>query len=315
MFFARALPDPAVEVTRRVRRLERQNSTSVRWDHRFGAVGVLTIAIAALIGMSAESIVAALGGTMSRADIMQLVAAFFGVLVMNRGLLAAARNIRRAESRGDVTLLRDRVTMWGVMAIESISFAYMLWTFENHPSMLSVQGLLLVARAAIIPFSTVYLEMQREQPPDPIDISVETEIGQGLGVMSDLVTQAYDRDIPTALKLWNYRASASMSPEMSERLERMAQAAQAYQIFKESGRVTLLDQRGQPMRHVTPTETRDIPPAKPSKRPPARATVTEERVQEAIGQGITGARAIARHLNASPSTVHGILRRMQAARA
>jgi hypothetical protein len=109
--------DPAQEVAARVKKLERENEIAVKMDHRFGAIGVLTIAIAALIGMAAESVQALLKGAISQSDAIQLITAFAAVIVMNRGLLAAARNIRRAEGRGEQPRPRDIATMYGVMLI------------------------------------------------------------------------------------------------------------------------------------------------------------------------------------------------------
>ena len=246
-FWKRSPLDPKQEVTARVRRLERQNIIAVNWDHRFGNIGVITIAIAALIGMAVDSVQRLLSGQISQGDAAQLGAAFFAVVVMNRALLAAARNMRRAEGRGEAPLLRDKVTMWGVMVIESVSFGFMLWIFEGKPDLLSVQGFLLSARAVVLPYATVYLEQQREQPPDPVDIGIQAEIGQGLGVMGDLVEQAYDRNVPTALKLDMYRANATLTPAMNSRLDRMTEAAAAYEHYKQTGQGQLLDRYGKPL--------------------------------------------------------------------
>jgi len=304
--FARATIDPAQAITRKIQRLERQNASAVGWDHRFGVVGILTIAVAALIGMAADAVVGALAGTITRDGAVQLIAAFTGVLVMNRGLLAAARNIRRAESRGELPLRRDQITMWGVMAIESISFGFMLWIFEGRPAVLTVAFLLIVLRAGVLPYSTVYLEMQREQPPDPVDIGVQTEIGQGLGVMGDLVRQAYDRDIPTALKIHNYRANATMTPEMDQRLERMTQAAQAYEVYKTTGRITLLDQHGRPL--VAQRKPSEGEPPAPRARAP-RGHDDEIAALRHEGKGI---REIARETRRPVSTVHAAVKRVEA---
>ena len=236
-FWDKKPEDPAQDVKDRVKKLERENEQAVKMDHRFGVLGVLVVAIAALIGMSFEAVQALLKGNIGQGDTVQLATALGAIFVMNRALLAAARNIRRAESRGEEPRQRDHITMYGVMAIESVSFAYMLWLFEGKPDMLSVPGFLLAARAGVLPYATVYLEQQRQQPPDPVDISVQAEIGQGLGVMGDLVTQAYDRTLPTALKLNNYRANATLTDKMDARLKRMTHAAHAYDHFKETGEI------------------------------------------------------------------------------
>lgn len=236
-FWDKKPDDPAQDVKDRVKKLERENEQAVKMDHRFGVMGVLVVAIAALIGMSYEAVQGLIKGSIGQADTVQLATALGAIFVMNRALLAAARNIRRAESRGEEPRNRDHITMYGVMTIESVSFAYMLWLFEGKPDVFTVPFFLLVARASVLPYATVYLEQQRQQPPDPIDISIQAEIGQGLGVMGDLVTQAYDKTLPTQLKLSQYRANATLTPKMDKRLENMTHAAQAYDHYKATGEI------------------------------------------------------------------------------
>jgi hypothetical protein len=287
--FRRKPEDAALKVEARLRRIERENETSVKWDHRFGALLILAVAIAAMIGMAYGAIQSFLHGQVDPGTVVQFSVAFVGVLGMNRALLAAARNIRRMEIRGETPGTKDNATMYGVMLVESISFAYMLAQFE-HPHDFW-QWVLLCARAAVIPYATVYLEMQRRQPIDPVDIGVEAEIGQGLGVMGDMVRQAYDRNVPLALKLHSYRSHATMKPEMDKRLGKMTQAAQAYEHYRKSGEIRLSDEP----QSVTPIDnsTVDAEEEKPAKgaqvvkrkRPsrksktPSRDIVTDEQKQ------------------------------------
>lgn len=245
MTFWRKSLAPAEKVKRKLEKIERENEASARRSHRVGFIGVITIAFAALVGMSYTDIEKLLHNQIDPVVVLLASLALISVFVMNSALLDAARNSRRAESRGETPAPRDVNTMYGVMLVESISLGYMLWLFEQPQNI--VQWLLLVARAACIPYATVYLEQQREMAIDPVDIAVQTEIGQGLGVMNDLVTQSYEADIPTALKVQNYRANAAMTPEMDARLVRQAEAANAIQTYKQTGKITLLDAKGMPL--------------------------------------------------------------------
>lgn len=284
---------PAEKIKRRLAAIERENERSVRTDHMFGALLVVTIATAAMIGMAADSIKALLHGALQAADIVTMATVFAGVLGMNRALLASARNMRRADGRGEQIAPRDHAILWSVIAVESLSFGYMLWVFE-HPAN-AFQIALLIGRAVAIPIATVYLEQQRRMPLDPVDIGIETEIGQGLGVMEDLVEQSYDRAVPTALKIHNYRANADLSPAMDARLERMTAAAEAYERYKADGRMELLNARGEPLQKVpaAPPEV-DVrtPPGiglvrrmrgkKPSRRPNTEIP-QDERIERIVG--------------------------------
>lgn len=276
--FRRKPISPAEKVKRKLEHIERENEASVKNDHRFGVIGVVTIAIAALVGMSYEAVSALVHGQIDANKAVQLAVALVAVFVMNRALLAAARNIRRAEARGEAARPRDIATMYGVMLIESISFGYMLSLFEDPQSL--IQWTLLFARSGVLPYTVVYLEQQREMPLDPIDIAIQTEIGQGLGVMNDLVTQSYEAEIPTALKVQNYRANAAMSPEMDARLVRMAEAANAIQTYKQTGQIVLVNKHGDPLK--TPGKTGSVSIQGESTAPKDENPI--ERIRRKIGR-------------------------------
>ncbi len=283
--FGRRRLTPAEKVRKRLESIEHENEQSVRLDHRFGVIGVVTIALAAMLGMAYDSVQALLSGHLSSAAIVTFATVLVGVAVMQRSLLASARNIRRSEGRGEVVETRDRRTLYGVIAIESLSLGYLLWQFEQPSNLF--QWLLLAGRAVAIPYATVFLEQQRRMPLDPLDISVETQIGQGMGVMEVLVTQSYDRDVPTALVVQNYRANADLSPALGARFDRMIDAAQAYEAYKQTGVVQILDARGEPVQ-ASPVlvAAEPVRPSRPTllKRPKARAKRPQTGQDERIAQ-------------------------------
>jgi len=285
LFRRKAEPTPADKVLAKLDRIERSNEQSVRMDHRFGAIAVVTIAAAAMIGMSAESITHFFAKTAKPIDAISFVIAFVAVIVMNRGLLAAARNIRRAESRGETASQGDQRTLYGVMLMEALSFGYMLSTFE-HPST-AIQWALLVGRAVVLPYATVYLEQQREMPIDPQDIGIQTEIASGMGVLRDFVMSANDRNVPTALKVAYYQASATLTPEQDRKLSAMQTAAQVYEQYKISGKIEavtpiqLVDKRGAPLATKPPTAIVRTD-EKPKGKPAERNTVTPAQYQKAV---------------------------------
>lgn len=295
-FFRRkAEPTPADKVLAKLDRIEQENERSVKMDHRFGAIAVVTIAAAAMIGMSAESITHFFAKTAKPIDAISFVIAFVAVIVMNRGLLAAARNIRRAESRGEAASQGDQRTLYGVMLMEALSFGYMLSTFE-HPSTF-IQWALLVGRAVVLPYATVYLEQQREMPIDPQDIGIQTEIASGMGVLRDFVMSANDRAVPTALKVAYYQASATLTPEQDRKLTAMQTAAQVYEQFKVTGQISpvpaiqLVDKQGAPLATKPPPTIVQTPPddekpkgktAKPKTKPSERNIVTPAQYQKAV---------------------------------
>ena len=288
-FFRRkAEPTPADKVLAKLDRIEQENERSVKMDHRFGAIAVVTIAAAAMIGMSAESITHFFAKTAKPIDAISFIIAFVAVIVMNRGLLAAARNIRRAESRGETASQGDQRTLYGVMLMEALSFGYMLSTFE-HPST-AIQWALLVGRAVVLPYATVYLEQQREMPIDPQDIGIQTEIASGMGVLRDFVMSANDRNVPTALKVAYYQASATLTPEQDRKLSAMQTAAQVYEQYKVSGKIEavtpiqLVDKRGAPLATKPPptiVRTDEKPKVKPAT-PKERNVVTDAQYQKAV---------------------------------
>lgn len=245
------------KLDRKIARIERENEQTVKWDHRIAKLGVATIAVAALFGMASSSVVDLITGKIDARSIILLVSALIGVIVMNRSLLSSARNMRRAETRDEAVAPIDRIKTYTIMSIEALSFGYMLWIFE-HPSNFVVWALL-IARAAAIPYTAVDLELQREMALDIVDMNVISQIGQGIGLMRDQVRKSYDHNVPSLLKIENYRAVAHMSTKLEGMFDRLAGASRTYDHWQAHGEVKLLDRHGNPLAMSGQTVTIETP--------------------------------------------------------
>ncbi len=299
-------PDHATQVRRRLTRLERQGERSAGADHGFAGLLIATIAAAALIGISGADVEAILSGHVRAVDAISLALAFVFVLGMNRGLLAAARNIRRSASRAEPASRVDLAVLWTVALVEALSVGYMFWLLEQPTSL--IQWLLIIARAAFVPPIAVYLEVQVAHPIDPRDIAVEAATGAGLGMLQDYVAIANDHTVPLATKTQLYSAAAAPTAEQAQHLAAMQAAASAYQP------VQLLGADGEPLRTVA-TNVPPKPPAPSRKRTaPAEAkrATRLERLRAALadGESLT-VRAVARRFRVSVGTAQADL---QAAR-
>jgi hypothetical protein len=244
---------------------------------------------------------------------------------MNRGLLAAARNIRRKQSRREAVQTEDRATMWGVALIESVSLGYMLYSFEQPHD--AIQWLLLFARASVIPYATIYLETQRQQPIDPQDISIQTEIGSGLAVLREIVTLANAPDVPMTFKVGMYKASADLTPLQLSKLDGMQQAADLLQTYR-SEQVTLVDAKGQPLLSAPvslpprsdSTNTTSTPVQTHRKRPHRGSHGSDiDARQTAVFKHLdafpaTTARELAKRFGVAPATAQMDIRAWKAAR-
>jgi hypothetical protein len=230
---------PEEKLERKLKGIERENENQVKLDHKTGNMLVFAIATAAILGMAPDAIFAIAAQRFDTKDLIPLLVSFVVVIGANRALISAAGEIRYRKSRGEKADFQDRLILFSVMAIEAISFYYMLWIFAPTDSL--VMHLLDGGRAIILPLVTVYLEQRVVHPIDPKAISVQSEIGLGLGVMFDFIRMAYDHSLPLALKIQNYRSTADLTPDMDKKLARQTRAAMAIEHYKRTGEILLLD--------------------------------------------------------------------------
>jgi uncharacterized protein GlcG (DUF336 family) len=305
--------DPAEVVKKRLDRIEQENQQSVQWDHRFAFVSIVTIAITAVLGIARTAVAALVAGRIQGVDAINLCVAFLFVLVMNRGLLAAARNIRRKEARREQVFPEDRATMWGVALIESVSLGYMLFNFE-HPADI-IQWILLIARASVIPYATIYLEIQRQHPIDPQDIAIQTEIASGIGLLRDIVTIANDRSVPTGYKVGMYKASADLTVQQAVKLDAMKAAADALQVYKHPETVVLVDVQGQPLLVENDEGVQTLSTNSNSTRKRTAIDIRQKEVFKHLDAHTnTSARELARRFEVSVTTAQMDIRAWKAAR-
>jgi len=235
---AKKVLSPTEKADKKLDQLEKENEGAVKVDHFWGRIGVIAIAIAALLGMAADALLGLLNGALDMKAIVEIAVALIGVLVMNVALLSAARNIRRSEQRGEKPKHKDQIIMYAVLVIESISFGYMLWRFEGKPDILSIQFLQLAARAGVIPYATVYLELQKETPIDLTDIETQRQIGLAKGSAQDTIRQAYDDTVPTFFKLAALRSNTGMSREMDQTMQNLINVDRAYRMWQQEQKMT-----------------------------------------------------------------------------
>jgi hypothetical protein len=252
MFFRKKLPQSQAELIKqsakkKLQTIRKRGENAARRDHTYSNVGIIVVACAAILGMSYSSVMSVARGHIDGGIVFQLVTIFVAVLIMNFAQSSAARNIRRLQSRGEEISWRDNLACYGVLAGEALSFGYAIWLIE-HPQNL-VQWILLVVRSVLFVYTIMYLELQRDYPIDTVDMVIESEIGAGYAMLDELVDRAYDPDIPLALRMQSYKASATLEARMERKLENMVAAAMAQDEFKASGNIVLIDTHGEPL-HV-----------------------------------------------------------------
>jgi len=249
----RATKSPEETVQAKLDKIEHNAEATVKWDHRTGNLLVVSIAIAAMLGMAPDAVLSLASGHVSVSKLLPVIVSFIVVLGANRALISAAGDIRYHHARHERVPLNSFFVLYSVMLIEAVSFHYMLSVFS--PATSTTIALLDWARAVLLPYVTMYLEQRIVKPIDPKLIATQSEIGQGIGVMHEVVRLAYNRSIPLALKLQNYRAVADLTPDMDIKLARMTRAAMAIQTYLATGeivliedtQVVLLDRHGKPL--------------------------------------------------------------------
>jgi hypothetical protein len=238
-----------LDAKKKLLKIRREGERSASTAHGYASVGIVVIAAMALYGLAYDSIQKLFnttGGTpVDMKTIATLVVVFVLVIVMNYAQLTSARSKRRSEGRGEKVSGQDTRIMYGVLILEAAALGYALYLIEQPKD--AIQWGLLVARAIIFAYSVLYLEIQREQPIDTVDMVTQAEIGQGYGMLEELVDSAYDPDIPLALRMQSYQATATLTPQMETKLKAMVAASQAQDTYKKDKTIVLVDTHGAPL--------------------------------------------------------------------
>ena len=258
----------------KLRRIRRLNEKSANTAHIYSNIGILVIASMAMFGMSYNDIMILLhpikgqGPDMGR--LVPLLVIFISIVVMNYGQMCAARNRRRSESRGEPIASIDSQIMYGVLGAESVSFGYALYLIDKPST--AIAWILIAIRSLIFCYVVMYLEMQREHAIDTIDMITQAEIGQGYGMLDELVDRAYDTDIPLALRMQSYQATATLHPDMALKLSAIVAASQAQDTFKKDGTIIILNKDGAPLTPAVAT-----PPLRSGKAVAREAISVDEK--------------------------------------
>lgn len=320
------------DAKRKLLKIRREGEKSASTAHRYSSVGIVVIAAMALFGLSHEDIVKLLntppGQHINIGQLVPLAVIFVSIVVMNVGQLVAARSKRRSESRGEAVKSIDKQIMYGVLGAESLSFGYALWLIDQPHTI--IQWLLLIIRSALFTYTVMYLEIQREQPIDTVDMITQAEIGQGYGMLDELVERAYDTDLPLALRMQSYQATATLEPQMERKLQAMVAASQAQDTYRKDKTIVLVNTKGAPLVTISkqnetaqpapataPVQTAEKTPAQRVKRgmfgkeqktkTPSKKLLSDEEKQQIMNllrdDATMSGRAIARMIKRSEATV------------
>ena len=257
----------------KLRRIRREGEKSANTAHIYSGIGILVIASMAMLGMSYNDIMVLLHPTKHGPDMGRLVpllVVFISIVVMNYGQMTAARNRRRSESRGEPITSIDSQIMYGVLGAESLSFGYALYLIDKPST--AIAWALLAIRSLIFCYVVMYLETQREHAIDTVDMITQAEIGQGYGMLDELVDRAYDTDIPLALRMQSYQATATLHPDMALKLSAIVAASQAQDTYKKDGTIIILNKDGAPLTPAVAT-----PPLRSGKAVAREAISVDEK--------------------------------------
>jgi hypothetical protein len=100
----------------------------------------------------------------------------------------------------------------------------MAWRYETPVSV--VAWTLILSRALAAPLLSVYLAMARPLPVTARAILAQVELASGLGLIRDAVTIANDASASLSQKVALFGASAVMTPQDRERLDRLLTAVE-----------------------------------------------------------------------------------------
>jgi hypothetical protein len=161
MFWNRTAEESSLNVHAEMERIKQEGRVAVKGFHRVSGLMMVMTAIEALLAMNPDILQALFpwAWLAKAVDIAVTLVILYGGVVAMR---AASRSIRNAKSRGENPALGDRFMQQTVMLIEGGSFSYFLLISAHIiPPISWVDTLLTVARGAMLPLTTNYLEGQR----------------------------------------------------------------------------------------------------------------------------------------------------------
>lgn len=235
-------------VEQQMREIARQGIGMVRLAHTMGTIMILAFSLGSAVGICSTLI-----DSITRAGMFTWAAVPFDIAFVVSVLLVVCFDVASVYASFMVRLLYTRHAprtdyTWHIAIIvlacvlESGTFGYMSWKYDD-PALLAV-AILIVVRAVGSPIVALYLNMARQIPISPSDISYHNFLAAGKGVIRDVVHVANDHTAPLADKIELYGASYAMRPHEERQFERLMAAAE-----KRDARLART-QRGLPAPHI-----------------------------------------------------------------
>ena len=241
-------------IEQQMREIARQGLGMVRLAHTMGTIMILAFSLGSAVGICSTLI-----DSITKAGMFTWAAVPFDIAFVVSVLLVVCFDVASVYASFMVRLLRSRhapkgdyVSHLGIITLacilESGTFGYMSWKYDD-PALLAVAILILV-RAVGSPIVALYLNMARQIPISPSDISYHNFLASGKGVIRDVVHLANDSSAPLQDKIELYGASYAMRPHEEKQFERLMAAAE-----KREARLAQSQRRLPPPRIVAASAT------------------------------------------------------------
>jgi hypothetical protein len=241
-------------IEQQMREIARQGLGMVRLAHTMGTIMILAFSLGSAVGICSTLI-----DSITRAGMFTWAAIPFDIAFVVSVLLVVCFDVASVYASFMVRLLYTRHAPKGdytyhvaiiVLAclLESGTFGYMSWKYDD-PALLAV-AVLIIVRAVGSPIVALYLNMARQIPISPSDISYHNFLAAGKGVIRDVVHVANDHTAPLPDKIELYGASYAMRPHEEKQFERLMAAAE-----KREARLAQSQRRLPPPRIVAASAT------------------------------------------------------------
>lgn len=217
-------------LTRQLDAVAHEGAHLARFAHAAAFAMLVLFSAGSLVALAGDAIEQIASGDVTIPAIIAAGVSGLLVLAMDTGLIYAASTIRLLSSRhaprGEFAV--HWVVLVGVSILESTTYAYMSWKYENP------QGFawaLIAARAAAAPLLSVYLSLARPLPVTARDMLALSERITGEAVLRDLGIVASDPRATLAQRVALYLAAALLTPGDRMRLDALLDVAK--QIMSE----------------------------------------------------------------------------------
>lgn len=220
--FGRRQLDP---VERQLRDLARQGSGMAGVAHGFSLFLIILFSLGSFVSLGGDAfrhvLTAAQAGHLDIPSSISLGVTALFVPAMDVAMFYAATKVRllamRRAQRSEFIV--HVIVLLGVSVLESATYIYMSWKYEQPQD--SLAWALIIGRGVAAPLLANYLALARPMAVAARDIMAQAELSVGAGVLRDVVTMASDNSASLAEKMELYRASAVMLPADGTRLDNM----------------------------------------------------------------------------------------------